>query len=626
MATTVSGSTPQQITLIPAILVLSTILYLSTAAAQITETKLLASDGHSFDLFGYSVSLSGDHAVIGAYTEDPANGTDAGSAYLFQFDGSHWVMQTKFNPEDASAFDYFGYSVSLFGNWCLVGAVGDDDNGKRDAGAVYFHRGGSTLEQTKYRASDAAAGDFFGNSVSLSGDYALIGAFRDDDNGEDAGAAYMFHFNGTEWVEHTKLLASNPAGSTGFGWSVSLSGDYALIGVPNDGNAGSSYIFHFDGSNWVEQARLTASDGTAGDQFGYSVALSGDLALIGAYNDDENGTSSGSAYIFRSNGSTWVEEAKLLASDSQPFDLFGYSVSLSGDYALVGAPVDQNNRTDTGSSYIFHFNGLSWDEETKLLASDGAIVDYFGCSVSLSGDIALVGAMFDDDDETGEDAGASYVFSGFGGAPSQIPCEAFGFFNAKCNANGTAQAMVRLPNSTHYAGEMIEFQFDDTVYPVELITNGTHTIGRLQVSGAGAGAHTITLVDPPACYPPVHFNCQTEGTGYDPEFYALWKEFDDFQSVVSPNVTIPADPLLHQNYPNPFNPQTEIRFQVSEYGSVELSVYDVLGNKIAELVNEKKGAGSYTCIWDAAGHASGTYFVRLSAAGNVQTMKVMLLR
>ncbi|MCH7820343.1 MAG: T9SS type A sorting domain-containing protein [Candidatus Marinimicrobia bacterium] len=157
----------------------------------------------------------------------------------------------------------------------------------------------------------------------------------------------------------------------------------------------------------ISEFKLTASDNAAGDEFGRSASISGDYAVVGAEFDDDNGTDAGSAYVFKRSGTSWAQEAKLLASDGAAGDVFGFSVSISGDYAVVGAHDDGDH---SGSAYLFKRTGTSWTEEAKLLASDGAAGDHFGV-VSISGGYVVVGAYFDDDN--GTDAGSAYLYTGF---------------------------------------------------------------------------------------------------------------------------------------------------------------------------------------------------------------------
>jgi hypothetical protein len=152
---------------------------------------------------------------------------------------------------------------------------------------------------------------------------------------------------------------------------------------------------------------LLASDGARTESFGYSVSLDGDTALIGAYNNRDNGISSGSAYVFTYDGNNWIEQTNLLPSDGDNHDEFGFSVSMCGDRAIIGAWRDEDKGEYSGSAYVFTHNSTSWTEQTKLLASDGEGWDHFGISVSIDGIYAFVGATGDDNDGS---AGSVYVF------------------------------------------------------------------------------------------------------------------------------------------------------------------------------------------------------------------------
>jgi hypothetical protein len=385
----------------------------------IQEAKLLASDGGAYDLFGSSVSVSGDVALVGPYRDDD-NGTDSGSAYVFRFDGTSWVEEAKILASDGATEDYFGRSVAVLGDVAVIGAYGDDDNGKSSGSAYVFRWDGTTwVEEQKLLASDGEEGDYFSRAVAVSGDVAVVGASYDDDNGTQSGSAYVFRFDGTSWVEEAKLLASDGEWLDQFGGSVSVSGDLAVVGASYDDDngayAGSAYVFRFDDTSWVEEQKLLASDGAQTDHFGPSVSVSGDVAVVGAGFGDDNGTHSGSAYVFRFDGTSWVEEAKLLASDGEWLDQFGGSVSVSGDLAVVGASYDDDNGTHSGSAYVYRWNGSTWVERAKLLPSDGLEDDRFGARVSVSGDVAVVGAGFGDDN--GTHSGSAYVFSSLAGIP-----------------------------------------------------------------------------------------------------------------------------------------------------------------------------------------------------------------
>ena len=274
--------------------------------------KLIALDEAAGDQFGYSVAISGDLAIVGAWGDD--DGSASGSAYIFDR-STGWSQIAKLTASDAERGDEFGYSVAISGNLAVVGARLHRDGGSA-SGAGYVFDGSTGWDQvTKLTASDAAANDQFGTSVAISGDLAIVGAPGDRDDGPDSGSAYLFD-GSTGWSQIAKLTASDAAAVDRFGTSVAINGDLAIVGAPldDDGGPDSGSTYLFDASTgWSEVAELTASDAGRGDEFGYSVAISGDLAVAGARLDDDSGSSSGSAYVFdRSIG--WNLVAKLTES------------------------------------------------------------------------------------------------------------------------------------------------------------------------------------------------------------------------------------------------------------------------------------------------------------------------
>ena len=416
-------------------------LNISNAFAQ-TETKITPEDGAEEDFFGSTVSISGDYAIVGAPNDDD-DGALSGSAYIFERQGSTWAEVIKLTATDATQGDHFGRAVSIDGNYAIVGAEGDDDNGSFSGSVYIFERQGSVwTEVTKIIPDDGAMDDFFGHEVSISGDYAIVGAWADDDNGSFSGSAYIYERQGSIWAEVAKLAANDASEFGSFGEDVSISGDVAIVGADGDDDngpaSGAVYIFERQDGTWTEVVKLTASDGESNDQFGNDVSISGDYAIVGAFKDEDNGFNSGSAYIFERQGSTWAEVVKLTASDAEATDLFGKEVSISGNYAIVGADGDKDNGTNSGSAYIFELRDSNWIEVVKLTASDGATDDMFGEGVSISGVHALVGAHWDDD--KGSRSGSAYVYgptiptinsvavtSGVAGTPYTYQLSASGF-------------------------------------------------------------------------------------------------------------------------------------------------------------------------------------------------------
>ena len=382
------------------------------------QQKLLASDGTASDRFGFAVSIDGNTVVVGVSAADVPGGANAGSAHVFVASGGLWAEQQKLLvPETATVNDEFGHSVSVSGDTVVVGANDDDTPAGADAGSAYVYvRSGTTwTEQQKLMASSGAYGDNFGASVSISGDTVVVGAPSDFFAG-GPGSAYVFVRSGTTWSQQQKLLASDGEVGEEFGISVSISGDTVVVGAYHDNtpagsHAGSAYVFVRSGTTWSEQQKLLASDGAGGDLFGFSVSIDGDTVVVGAMDDDTPaGTGAGSAYVYVRTGTAWSEQQKLMASDGAPEDFFGESVSLSADTVVVGAYLDDTPAgSSAGSAYVFVRSGTSWTEQQKLVASDAAQNDAFGVSVSVSGDVAVIGVPFDDT-PGGFDAGSAYVF------------------------------------------------------------------------------------------------------------------------------------------------------------------------------------------------------------------------
>lgn len=405
--------------------VLSLVTVPTWSATPIEAAKILAIDGAAGDQFGYSVSLSGDTAVIGArFDSDELNGLESGSAYVFIRAGTTWRQQAKLTASDGKARDWFGVRVAISGDTAVVTADADDDdaNGVDSGSAYVFTRSGTTWSlQAKLTAADGAPVDLFGYSVALSGDTAVFGAKFDDDdiNGVDSGSAYVFVRSGTTWSQQAKLTAADGEPGDEFGYSVALDGDTVVVTANADDddvngiNSGSAYVFTRSESAWHQQAKLTAADAAAGDMFGVRAAVFGDTALIGARFTDDSGDDSGSAYVFTRAGINWSQQAKLTAEDGAASDGFGYSVSISGNTALVGAQSDDNdsNGVDSGSAYLFTRSETTWSQYAKLTAADGSAGDQFGGRVAMSGNTAIIGARLVDDRLKGGESGAAYVFT-----------------------------------------------------------------------------------------------------------------------------------------------------------------------------------------------------------------------
>ena len=474
------------------------------------------------DGFGHSVAVS-DHTVVVGAPWEASNATGvngdqndnsallAGAAYVFVRNAGSWSQQAYLKASNTDGSipsnpwgDMFGHCVAVCGDTLVVGAVGESsnatgvggdqqDNSAREAGAAYvFVRNGSTWSQEAYlKASNTDTGDYFGHAVSVSGDTLVVGAYgecsnatgvngnQSDNSIPTSGAAYVFTRSGTTWSQEAYLKASNTGWDDHFGWSVSVSGRTVVSGAMNEQSkatgvngdqsdnslqhAGAAYIFTRSASSWSQEAYLKASNTASQDYFGFSVSASGNTVLVGASLEDGGATgvngdegdgapNAGAAYVFTRGGTTWGQEAYLKASNTDPGDYFGYSVAVSGDTAVVGAYREASNATGVdgdqgdnsaylaGSAYVFARDGTDWSQQSYLKASNTDAGDWFGYSVSVSGRTVVVGAYEEASNATGvngnqhdnsaDQAGAAYTFLVpvpfkrycFGDPGSGIPC------------------------------------------------------------------------------------------------------------------------------------------------------------------------------------------------------------
>ena len=512
------------------ILFVAMLIMCRATTSHTDEVKLTAGDAAADDNFSTSVAISGNYAIVGAPGNDD-DGERSGSAYIFALDGGIWAQQAKLIAKDGDGGDFYGRSVSIDGDWAIVSSHHDDDKGTWSGSAYIYHRDGNLWkEQGKVNAQDGAANDSFGFSVDISGDTVIAGTPQDDDDGPDSGAAYVFNRVGEKWAERQKLTAGDADAGDIFGSAVSIDGDYAIVGSLWDDDkgsrSGSAYIFMRSKNRWEEEAKLTASDGAKGDEFGFAVHISGNYAIVGAYSHNSG---IGAAYVFARNGTTWIEEAKLTASDGQAKDDFGISVSINGSAgnitAIVGSHRHDSKGNNAGAVYSFFRSGGVWGEKAKMTAGDGAVGDRFGGSVSISRNHAITGSSL--------------------------------------NNGGTGSA---------YIYDTI----NDLALPVELAEKQVVLWGQIRRNA------------------------------------------------------------LYQNFPNPFNPETWIPYQLAEDAFVTLTISDLTGYTVRTFKVGYQPAAMYTSkaraiYWDGLNDtgepvSSGIYFYHLQADDFTTTKKMIIIK
>ncbi|MGD8781286.1 MAG: T9SS type A sorting domain-containing protein [Ignavibacteria bacterium] len=501
------------------------------------------------DALGHSVAISGNYAIVGAPSDDDG-GSTSGSAYIYKLSEGNWTQMVKLNASDADQYCQFGYSVAISGNYAIVGAYRDSENAYY-AGAAYIYKlsDGEWTETDKIMADDGEEQDCFGVSVSISGSYAFVGAYIKNNF---TGAAYVFSVSdeglGTQVA---KLVPDDVAENDYVGYSVSISGNYAIVGIPHNDDTGSAYIYELSGGAWTEMIKLTASDAADYHCFGWSVFISGNYAIVGAYQDDDGGAQSGSAYIYELSDGAWTQIAKLTGSRASSSASFGYSVSISSDYySIIGA---QGYSSYSGAVYIFgdsdalpveltSFTASLVEDEVQLNWQTATEVNNYGFQVQRNTPLS------------------SPIEGGTEGGWEDI-----GFVNGNGNSNS--------PKS---------YSYTDTP------TGGTSFKYRLkQIDFNGA------------------------------------YEYSDEVEVTLDAIT---EYSLEQNYPNPFNPTTTISYQIPVAGNVTLKIYDVLGKEVITLVNETQASGVYNVEFNASQLASGVYIYRLSCNDFIQMKKLLLMK
>jgi hypothetical protein len=341
--------------------------------------------GTAGDNFGNSVSISGNYAIVGAYLDDVGANVDQGSASIYQYNGNNWVLMQKLTDATGAADDWFGYSVSISGNYAIVGSYNDDIGANTDRGSasVYRYNGSTWALLQKITDAAGAAGDHFGASVSISGAYVIVGAPYDDVGvNPSQGSASIYQFTGASWVLMQKLTDAAGAGDDRFGRSVSISGSLAIVGADGDdigsnSSQGSANLYRFVIDDWIFMQKLTDPDGVSLDTFGYSVSMSDSYVVVGGH---------AYASVYKYIGIGWTFMQKITDIGDSDFDFSGTSVSISGDYVVVGIRGDDiGNNSDLGSASIYLRVGNMWGKLQYTRDPMGTGGNFFGSGVAIDG-------------------------------------------------------------------------------------------------------------------------------------------------------------------------------------------------------------------------------------------------
>ncbi len=380
---------------------LITTLLFSSIVFCIEEEKIQPNALVNGDGFGGSTCLLGDLMIVGAPFKDIGGNDSVGSVQYFKRISGSWVYQNEIDSPDGLTHDFFGYSIDFNGTHLVIGAPFNDGAGSNAGAAYVYEYDGSTFNFVKkITASTGAAGDEFGRTVGIDDTTIVVGSPLDDALATNAGAAYVYHLDNNNWSELQKVTSSFPEfGNEFFGYSVAIHKDRFIVGATLDDDAatdaGTAFVYTFDGATWQFEQKLSPSDGASSHSFGFSTAINDSILIVGAFGANNTVPSSGAAYIFRRNGTTWTEEEILFQDDVNLDDWFGFDVDVEGNTAIVTALNNDEFVSNGGSIYVIRYDEIrdEWITEMNEFANDGLLNWRYGFSCSLDGLKFAVGAI-----------------------------------------------------------------------------------------------------------------------------------------------------------------------------------------------------------------------------------------
>lgn len=483
---------------------------------------------------------------------------------------------------------------------------------------LLFVLSSTTFAQIEHKltAADGSKNALLGWSVALSDEVAIVGAPGDSEAASIGGSAYIYRFDGLVWIQEQKLTTEVEVLEQ-FGYSVAISGNTAAVGMPYDGDngaaSGSVFVYQYDGGTWVEEQKLTASDAAAGDLFGWDIAVTEDFIVATAGVNDGSNAAEGAAYVFRRDGAIWAEEQKLEPGDidSDDGDYYGWSVAASGDVVVVGALGEKVEGFGSGSAYVYRHDGEAWAEEQRLAA--GGIGARFGADVAISEDVIAIGAPNDIDFTDPPFVGSTYVFRRVGDTWEQeaqltLPSEEAGITGGTVALAGdlvvTAGGATPFERAYVFRREEGAWSFAQTLAASDDDPGETERFGTtVAVSGARIAVGAPFDVE--------------EGVATGSAYVF------DFEPLVASEETAPtAQGLAVEVYPNPHRDHATVRFAVREPGPASVRLYDLLGRELSVLYEGPSEAAAREVPLDVRSLPSGTYLVRLEAAGGAVTQQV----
>ena len=684
------------------LIVLSTIAFAESPVKTIIPNEI--EEGNHF---GRSTVVSGNYIAISAPKNDN-NGFSSGSVDIFHLVESEWEFVQTIVPSNPSAFDYFGHSLAMDDSVLVVGTPGDNENGHK-SGSVYVFRNtiNGWIEEARLLADDGNSNDNFGESVAVLGAQILVGAYRGSGLTSKTGCAYSFSYDGNEWAQDGKLFADDGVDYDHFGCSVALSGDWALVGAyKGNDKQGAAYLYYNDGltlfrsnlgvgvsdrftrefkdqkgnslssvrnvkfeknkskqnysneiihekeqesipvnnsgqksvneekqtrksidnemvnnqsrtttenRSWSQFQKLVPSDEVFGAFYGYSVDIKENTAVIGSYLANGNETQSGAVYIYELQNDSWVEEDKLFEPMGKKHDHYGIHVSIDINRLFVGVSHSEGNENNSGKILYYQRMGEDWNLIHTITEYEELPHNHFGLNFFVDGQMLIAGSPLYDGES--HDEGVAFTFWPDINIIQEnynitVPRGTVFLDSLEISNSGMNSLMFDVESDADWL----------TVYPLtnSLESQSTEVIDFLVNATAidtGQYYQTITISYPESNIPNLTINLEINVEG----------------GLVGIDETLPFVYSLQQNYPNPFNPTTTIQFSVPDRSKTELKVFDIMGREVITLVNQTLEPGYHQIIWNGRNGfgqsiASGMYFTVMRSENFKAVKKMVLLK
>ena len=616
------------------IITLITVLLLSITIHAL-DLKIVASDGGAINRFGHAVALEDNLLFVGA----PGSFSDRdfrGAVYIYEQSNGDWLESQKLDMPEQDIYDFFGFSLAKSDSFAIISARGDSI--RNPLGGVAFiyqqHDSGWALKQS-LTSEQRWPTDLYGFCVDIDSAYAVVGAPSASGSlpGSMCGAVYIYKYEDNEWILDAQIYPQDAEVGLYFGCAVSLSGNRLIVGASGvdaqSGRAqkaftiGRAYVYERDNTGWQHAATFAPQDGNAGNMFGAAVALNGDYAVVGAYQDDVLDFDTGSAYIYKKEETEWTEVIKLFSLDADSGDYFGAALDLYENYLVIGAPGVDGVGKNSGAVYSFLLGDEGWAQRTRKTPYDAEKGDSFGAAIALSEQLAAVGAPHKKV-ENRASQGAAYLYDNI--ADLALPVELTSF--TAMPVQGGILLQWATQSEKDNLGFMLQRKMTDDAW---------QTIASFQTHEALRGQGSTSM---PTFYEFADDSVQADATynyrlgDVDISGIVTWHapiSVSTFSNTFNETVQQPKTLRLLPAFPNPFNPQTVLRYELPETANVRMTIFDMSGRRVKTLVSQRQTAGSYSYVWDGSNESgvrlsSGVYIVQLQAGNVRQSRQVVFLQ